>query len=97
MAIREGPAGCGFQVLLKTRGVRLIRELDDDVSAPRAVLGRMRTASATEPIDDTSTGKLMEGVLAAFAHFDRDPPYHVAPIVVDEAVNWMLLRWSGVI
>jgi DNA invertase Pin-like site-specific DNA recombinase len=24
--------------------------------------------SATEPIDDTSTGKLMEGVLAAFAH-----------------------------
>ncbi len=26
--------------------------------------------SATEPIDDTSTGKLMEGVLAAFAQFD---------------------------
>jgi DNA invertase Pin-like site-specific DNA recombinase len=28
--------------------------------------------SATEPIDDTSTGKLMEGVLAAFAEFDND-------------------------
>ena len=28
--------------------------------------------SATEPIDDTSTGKLMEGVLAAFAQFDTD-------------------------
>jgi DNA invertase Pin-like site-specific DNA recombinase len=28
--------------------------------------------SATEPIDDTSTGKLMEGVLATFAQFDSD-------------------------
>jgi hypothetical protein len=28
--------------------------------------------SATEPIDDTSTGKLMEGVLAAFAQFNND-------------------------
>jgi site-specific DNA recombinase len=28
--------------------------------------------SATEPIDDTSTGKLIEGVLAAFAQFDND-------------------------
>jgi len=28
--------------------------------------------SATEPFDDTSTGKLMEGVLAAFAQFDND-------------------------
>src|SRR5688500_11170417 len=28
--------------------------------------------SATEPIDGTSTGKLMEGVLAAFAQFDND-------------------------
>src|SRR6059036_3549827 len=28
--------------------------------------------SATEPIDDTSTRKLMEGVLAAFAQFDND-------------------------
>ena len=28
--------------------------------------------SATEPIDDTFTGKLMEGVLAAFTQFDND-------------------------
>jgi len=28
--------------------------------------------SATEPIDDTATGKLMEGVLASFAQFDND-------------------------
>jgi hypothetical protein len=28
-------------------------------------------AAATEPIDDTSTAKLMEGVLAAFAQFDN--------------------------
>ncbi len=28
--------------------------------------------SVTEPIDDSSTGKLMEGVLAAFAQFDND-------------------------
>jgi DNA invertase Pin-like site-specific DNA recombinase len=28
--------------------------------------------SATEPIDDSATGKLMEGVLAAFAQFDND-------------------------
>jgi DNA invertase Pin-like site-specific DNA recombinase len=28
--------------------------------------------SVTEPIDDASTGKLMEGVLAAFAQFDND-------------------------
>jgi hypothetical protein len=28
--------------------------------------------SATGPADDTSTGKLMEGVLAAFAQFDND-------------------------
>jgi hypothetical protein len=28
--------------------------------------------SATEPIDDTSTGKLIDGVLLAFAQFDND-------------------------
>lgn len=28
--------------------------------------------SVTEPIDETSTGKLMEGVLASFAQFDND-------------------------
>jgi hypothetical protein len=31
-----------------------------------------RFGSATEPIHDTSTGKLMEGVPAAFAQFDND-------------------------
>jgi DNA invertase Pin-like site-specific DNA recombinase len=33
---------------------------------------RISLRSATEPIDDTSTGKLMEGVLAVFAQFDND-------------------------
>ena len=33
---------------------------------------RLGHRDATEPIDDTSTGKLMEGVLAAFAQFDND-------------------------
>ena len=28
--------------------------------------------SATEPIDDSSTGKLMEGIVSAFAQFDND-------------------------
>jgi len=28
--------------------------------------------AATEPIDDTPTDKLMEGVLAAFTQFDHD-------------------------
>ena len=37
--------------------------------------------SATKPIDDTSTGKLMEGVLAAFAQFDND----VRPIARGQA------------
>ena len=32
----------------------------------------MSLRSATEPIDDTLTGELMEGVLAAFAQFDND-------------------------
>jgi hypothetical protein len=30
------------------------------------------TRFATEPIDDSSTGKLIEGVLPAFAQFDDD-------------------------
>jgi len=32
----------------------------------------VRLVSVTEPIDDTSTGKLSENVLAAFAQFDND-------------------------
>src|SRR2546428_11054619 len=41
-------------------------------SAMRAQSFGISLRSATEPIDDTSTGKLMEGVLAAFAQFDND-------------------------
>jgi DNA invertase Pin-like site-specific DNA recombinase len=44
-----------------------------DHFALRAHLQSLRISlrSVTEPIDDTSTGKLMEGVLAAFAQFDN--------------------------
>src|SRR5512144_2473942 len=38
-----------------------------DEGIAQASLG-ISLRSATEPIDDTSTGQLMEGVLAAFAH-----------------------------
>src|SRR2546428_10850792 len=41
-------------------------------SAMRAQSFGISLRSATEPIDDTSTGKLMEGVLTAFAQFDND-------------------------
>jgi DNA invertase Pin-like site-specific DNA recombinase len=37
-----------------------------------AVRHLVTAAPATERIDDTSTGKLMEGVLAAFGQFDND-------------------------
>jgi DNA invertase Pin-like site-specific DNA recombinase len=52
---------------------RFAREKYDHV-ALRAHLKSLGISlrSATEPIDDTSTGKLMEGVLAAFAQFDND-------------------------
>src|SRR5258708_5995747 len=52
---------------------RFAREKDDHF-ALRALLKSLGVSlrSATEPIDDTSTGKLMEGVLAAFAQFDND-------------------------
>jgi DNA invertase Pin-like site-specific DNA recombinase len=52
---------------------RFAREKYDHF-ALRAFLKSLGTSlrSATEPIDDTSTGKLMEGVLAAFAQFDND-------------------------
>jgi DNA invertase Pin-like site-specific DNA recombinase len=49
------------------------REKYDDFAlrAPLKSLG-MSLRSATEPIDDTSTGELTESVLAAFAQFDND-------------------------
>jgi Resolvase, N terminal domain len=67
--------------------VRLGARDNDDVNIPTGIarekydhfalrshlksLG-MSLRSATEPIDDTATGKLMEGVLASFAQFDND-------------------------
>jgi DNA invertase Pin-like site-specific DNA recombinase len=52
---------------------RFARETYDHF-ALRALLKSLGASlrSVTEPIDDTSTGKLMEGVLAAFAQFDND-------------------------
>ena len=45
-----------------------------DHAVIRSHLGSMgiRLRSATEPIDDSSSGKLMENVVAAFAQFDND-------------------------
>lgn len=42
--------------------------------AVRAYLSKLGISlrSATEPIDDSSSGKLMEGILAAFSQFDND-------------------------
>jgi site-specific DNA recombinase len=42
--------------------------------AVRAYLSKLGITlrSATEPIDDSSSGKLMEGILAAFSQFDND-------------------------
>ena len=62
--------------LVDRTGVNLTRFAREkyDHFALRAHLKSLRISlrSATEPIDDTSTGKLMEGVLAAFAQFDND-------------------------
>lgn len=60
--------------------VLLVYKLDrfarsqQDHQAIRALLGRngVTLRSVTEPIDDTSTGKLMEGILASFAQLDND-------------------------
>jgi DNA invertase Pin-like site-specific DNA recombinase len=48
--------------------------------------------SATEPIDDTSTGRLMEGVLAAFAQFDNDVRSERTPAGMRAALE--LGRWT---
>ncbi len=52
---------------------RFARERHDHVVL-RVLLQQLGVSlrSVTEPIDDTSTGKLMEGVLASFAQFDND-------------------------
>ena len=49
MASCERSTGSGFQILLEAGGVRLVRELHDDVSPPRAVLCRMRAVSLVMP------------------------------------------------
>jgi DNA invertase Pin-like site-specific DNA recombinase len=54
--------------------------------------------SATEPIDDTSTGKLMEGVLAAFAQFDNDVRSDRTRAVMKAALElgrWVFWPHSG--
>jgi len=48
--------------------------------------------SATEPIDDTSIGKLMEGVLAAFAQFANDVRWNRTRAGMKEALR--LGRWT---
>jgi len=62
-----------FHFLVVYNLTRFAREKYDHF-ALRAFLKSLGISlrSATEPIDDTSTGKLMEGVLAAFAQFDND-------------------------
>ncbi len=61
------------QQLLQARGDTLARVSRGFVSPLNHRHGyRISLRSATEPIDDTSTGKLMEGVLASFAQFDND-------------------------
>jgi hypothetical protein len=70
-------SGCSMSALRSKRLYRsiLLRARDKyDHFALRSHLQSLGISlrSATEPIDDTSTGKLMEGVLAAFAQFDND-------------------------
>jgi site-specific DNA recombinase len=47
--------------------------------------------SATEPVDDTSTGKLTEGVLVVFTQFDNDGRSERARAGIQAAVE--LGRW----
>ena len=62
------------QQLLQARGDTLARVSRGFVSPLDHRHGyRISLRSVTEPIDDTSTGKLMEGVhTASFAQFDND-------------------------
>lgn len=61
------------QVVVVYNLSRFSRERHDHVVL-RALLQSLGVTlrSATEPISDTSTGKLMEGILSAFAQFDND-------------------------
>lgn len=61
----------GYVVVYKID--RFARNLEDH-TALRVILAKMgiMLLSATEPIDQTLTGKLMENVLASFAQFDNE-------------------------
>lgn len=61
----------GYVVVYKID--RFARNMEDH-TALRVVLAKMgiMLLSATEPIDQTLTGKLMENVLASFAQFDNE-------------------------
>jgi DNA invertase Pin-like site-specific DNA recombinase len=67
--VEQGPGAFRGRVQPDALRARQVRPLRAALAPP--VLG-ISLRSATEPIDDTSTGKLMEGVLAAFAQFDND-------------------------
>jgi Resolvase, N terminal domain len=75
---RSQPASEPAHVLPIEQGPRAFRgRVQPDAIRTRQVRSHLQSLgislrSATEPIDDTSTGKLMEGVLAAFAQFDND-------------------------
>ena len=52
---------------------RFARErLDHHVLRAQLATLRITLRSATEPIDDSSTGQLMEGIIATIAQFDND-------------------------
>ena len=55
----------------------------------RAYLAKMSITlrSATQPIDESPTGKLMEGVLAAFAQFDNDQRSERTVLGMQEALK----------
>ena len=63
-----------FTILLLYKFDRLARDVLHAITSVHMLRDKYGVAikSVTEPIDDTSTGKLMEGVLAAFAQFDND-------------------------
>ena len=62
-----------IQCLVVYNVTRFARQRYDHV-ALRVLLQKLGVTlrSVTEPIDDTSTGQLMEGILASFAQFDND-------------------------
>ena len=64
--------GC-VQCVVVYNVTRFARHKYDHV-ALRVLLQKLGVTlrSVTEPIDDTSTGQLMEGILASFAQFDND-------------------------